>query len=76
MDINLTADVKVQPQGTDQDTVMLDGVTLESDVDIAQYAPPKSSTMSDVEAPYFTLRTTSNTLLELYNNFLVLSNRG
>ena len=47
VNINLTADAKVQPQETDQDIVMLDGVTSESDVDIAQYTPPESGTTSD-----------------------------
>ena len=60
MNINLTADAKVQPQATDQDTVMLDGATSESDVNVAQYTPPESSTTSDVEAPCFTPGTTSN----------------
>ena len=56
----LAADAKVQPQATDQDIVRLDGATSESDVDVAQYIPPKSSITSDVEAPCFTPTTTSN----------------
>lgn len=76
MDINLTADAKVQPQGTDQDTVMLDGATLESDVDIAQYAPPESSTTSDVKAPCFTPGTTSNAPSEPHDDSPAPSNGG
>lgn len=35
VNIKLSADAEVQPQETNQDTVMLDGATLESDMDIA-----------------------------------------
>ena len=68
VNINLTTDAKVQPQATDQDTIMLDGATSESDVDIAQYTPPESSTTSDVEVCYFTPGTTSNTPSEPHDD--------
>ena len=55
---------------------MLDGTTSGLDVDIAQYTPPESSTTSDVEAPCFTPRTTSNAPSEPHNDSLALSNRG
>ncbi|KAL2036571.1 hypothetical protein N7G274_010667 [Stereocaulon virgatum] len=76
VNINLTADAKAQPQGTDQDTVMLDGATSESDVDIAQYTPPESSTTSDVEAPCFTPRITSNAPSESHDDSPAPSNGG
>ena len=76
VNINLTANAKVQPHGTDQDTVMLDSTTSESDMDIAQYTPPESSTTSDVEAPCFTPRSTSNAPSEPYDDSPALSNRG
>lgn len=43
MNINLTADAKVQPQAADQDTVMLDGATSESDMDIVHFTPGTTS---------------------------------
>ena len=76
MNINLTADAKVQPQATDQDTIILDSATSESDVDIAQYTPPESSTTSNVEVPCFTPGTISNAPSEPYDDSLSPSNRG
>ena len=76
VNINLATNAKVQPQATNQDTVILDGITSESDVDIAQYTPPESSTISNIKAPCFTPGTTINTPLEPYDDSPALSNRG
>ncbi len=76
VNINLTADAKVQPQSTNQDTIMLDGATSESDMDIAQYTPPKSSTTSDIEVPCFTPGTTSNAPSEPHDDSPALSSGG
>ena len=74
MNINLTADVKVQPQATDQNTIILVNTTSESDMNIAQYTPLESSTTSDVEVRYFTFETTSNTSSEPHNDSSIPSN--
>ena len=60
MNVNLTADAKVQPQATDQDSITSDVATSESEVDVTQYTPSQNSTVSDVEAPCFTPGTASN----------------
>lgn len=52
MNINLIADARVQLQATDQDTVMFDDITSESDIDIA----------------HFTLATMSNALSESHDS--------
>ena len=53
MNANLTANAKLQPQAIDQDSIISDLANSESEVDNTQYTPSESSTMSDVEAPYF-----------------------
>ena len=76
VNINLAANAKVQPQATDQDIIILDDATSESDVDIAQYTPPESSTTSDIEGPCFTPRTTSNAPSEPHDDSPAPNNRG
>ena len=76
VNINLAANAKVQSQATDQDIVMLDDATSESDVDITQYTPPESSTTSDVEAPCFTPGSTSNAPSEPHDDSPAPSNGG
>lgn len=41
-------EAKVQPQATDQNTVIFDNATLKLDINIAQYTLPKSSDMSNI----------------------------
>ena len=76
VNINLTANTKVQPYKTDQDTVILNGATSESDINIAQYTPPESSTTSNIKAPCFTLGIISNTPSELHDDSPTLNNKG
>ncbi|MCJ1456853.1 hypothetical protein MMC28_007219 [Mycoblastus sanguinarius] len=67
VNVNLTADAKLQPQPIYHESVVPDVDSSKCDDDIAQYTPSEDSTMSNIKAPYFTPGTASNAPLESHD---------